>query len=236
LARKYNRFTRSRRSCGEYHFARGMVWSFRFLRCRSDQRRRCRRNSIRDTRGAHQNHITRMVGLFQRVQAVPPVFQIRHHCRFWRAFQNGRMSPFWRWAKIPRHFNPARRRSPRRGRGRVETNVSPGRHCVFMENGFLPREAEGVAAVAAGVVRCIGGKLKRRGCPQAPAGPEPGGVSRVGIRRLLVIARRAPNPTTLGTEIEGQIRLLNPESGPTKNGPIRSTNYWVATTALGAAF
>ena len=33
-------------------------------------------------------------------------------------------------------------------------------------------------------------------------------------RRPFVNPRRAPNPSTLGAEIEGQIRLINAESGP----------------------
>ena len=61
LARKYNRFTRSRRSCGEYHFARGMVWFFEVLKMSVAGNR----NSIRDTRGAHQKHITQTAVLFQ---------------------------------------------------------------------------------------------------------------------------------------------------------------------------
>jgi hypothetical protein len=46
-----------------------------------------------------------------------------------------------------------------------------------------------------------------------PAGPEPVGVSRVGIRRPFVNATSA-HPATFGAEIEGQIRAINAGSGP----------------------
>ena len=74
----------------------------------------------------------------------------------------------------------------------VSTKLRPQRQARGQdEDGFLPRGAAGVEAVAAGVVRCFGGKLKRRGCPQAPAGPLPAGVSRPAFRGTFVELRRA---------------------------------------------
>ena len=67
-ARKYNRVTRSRRSCGEYHFARGMDRLLMVTAdCRDEMRRR-RSGGSRDTDGASQIHITWLVRLFHGVQ------------------------------------------------------------------------------------------------------------------------------------------------------------------------
>jgi hypothetical protein len=79
-----------------------MVWFFRFLRCREDQRRWKSEFNPRYA-GRSSKPYNVHGGVVSGRAGVTPAFQIRHHCRFWRGskFKTGACHRFGGGRKSP---------------------------------------------------------------------------------------------------------------------------------------
>jgi hypothetical protein len=153
----------------------------------------------------------------------PPVFQIRHHCRFWRAPQNGRMSPFSRLMRIPQSTGisirrtddhaagaegASKRTSPRRDIGyswRIQRMGTKAELFRDDQKALRPRQPR----LLDDLPSAESGRSHASACL-----PRAGGRFECWQQKAARDSKTRSLPSALAAEMEGQIRLINAQSGP----------------------